>query len=125
MTRDILNDVPDWALGLVIVAGTVVITLVALALVIRLLPAWRSERSNQVVAGIAAMVMTMFAVLLAFEIVNLYNSYDSATNNVAAEATSLTELVQDAKGSPPQPNVGSNVPLPITSLKFARTSLAT
>ena len=100
MTRDILNDVPDWALGLIIIAGTVVITLVALALVIRLLPAWRSERSNQVVAGIAAMVMTMFAVLLAFEIVNLYNSYDSATNNVAAEATSLTELVQDANGFP-------------------------
>lgn len=96
MTRDLLNDIPDWALGLIIVGGTVVITLVALALVIRLLPAWRDERSNQVVAGIAAMVMTMFAVLLAFVIVNLYNSYDSAANDVAAEATSLTELVQDA-----------------------------
>ncbi len=100
MTRQLLNDLPDWVLGLIMVAGTIIITLVALALVIRFLPAWRSERSNQVVAGIAAMVMTMFAVLLAFEIVNLYNSYDNATNNVAAEATSLTELVQDAHGFP-------------------------
>jgi hypothetical protein len=96
-----LNDIPDWVLGVVFVGGTVVVTLVALALAIRLLPAWRSERSNQVVAGVAAMVMTMFALLLAFVIVNLYNSYDSAVNNVAAEATSLTELVQDVHGFPP------------------------
>jgi hypothetical protein len=47
------------------------------------------------------MVMTIYALVLAFVIVNLYNSYVSAVNNVAAEATSLTELVQDARGFPP------------------------
>jgi hypothetical protein len=47
------------------------------------------------------MVMTMFAVLLAFVIVNLYSTYNSAVDNVAAEATSMTELVQDAGAFPP------------------------
>jgi hypothetical protein len=101
VTRDLLNDLPDWAIGLIFVGGTLVVVLAGFALVNRLLPAWRAERSAQVLGGVAAMVMTMFAVLLAFVIVNLYNSYDSAANNVAAEATSLTELVEDAGAFPP------------------------
>jgi Protein of unknown function (DUF4239) len=101
MTRDLLNDLPDWGLALIFVLGTVILALAGLALVCRFLPKWRNERSSQTVAGVAAMVMTIFALVLAFVIVNLYNSYDSAVNNVAAEATSLTELVQDAQEFPP------------------------
>ncbi len=101
VTRDLLNDFPDWALGLIVVSGTVIVALVGFALVRRFLTAWRAERSSQVIGGADAMVMTIFALVLAFVIVNLYSSYDGATNNVAAEATSLTELVQDAGILPP------------------------
>ena len=101
VARDLLNDLPDWALALIFVVGTVIVVLAGFALVRRLLPAWRNERSSQTIAGVAAMVMTIFALVLAFVIVNLYNSYDSAVNNVSAEATSLTELVQDAREFPP------------------------
>ena len=101
VTRDLLNDLPDWAIGLIIIGGTLIVVLAGFVLVSRLLPAWRAERSAQVLGGVAGMVMTMFAVLLAFVIVNLYNGYNSAVNNVAAEATSLTELVQDADPFPP------------------------
>lgn len=86
---------------MIIVLGTVLVVLVGFALVSRLLPAWRSERSGQTLGGVAGMVMTMFAVLLAFVVVNLYSSYQGAVNNVAAEATSLTELVEDASNLPP------------------------
>ncbi len=101
VTRDLQNDLPDWAIGLIFVGGTLIVVVAGFVLVNRLLPAWRAESSAQVLGGVAAMVMTMFAVLLAFVIVNLYNSYNSAVNNVAAEATSLTELVQDADAFPP------------------------
>jgi hypothetical protein len=101
VSRDLLNDLPDWALALIFVVGTVIIVLACFALVSRFLPLWRNERSSQTLAGVAAMVMTIFALVLAFVIVNLYNSYNSAVNNVAAEATSLTELVQDARELPP------------------------
>ena len=70
VTRDLLNDLPDWAIGLIFVGGTLIVVLAGFALVSRLLPAWRAERSAQVLGGVAAMVMTMFAVLLAFVIVN-------------------------------------------------------
>lgn len=98
--RDLDNNVADWAFALIIVGGTVIVVLAAYALVHRFLSAWRAEASSQVVAGIAAMVMTMLAVLLAFVIVNLYSSYDSAGSNVALEATSLSDLVRDAGGFP-------------------------
>jgi hypothetical protein len=99
--RDLDNHVADWGLALIIVGGTVIIMLVAYALVKRFLRAWRAESSSQTVAGITAMVMTMFAVLVAFVIVNLYSSYESAANNVALEATSLSDLVRDAGDFPP------------------------
>jgi Protein of unknown function (DUF4239) len=99
--RDIDNHVADWALALIIVGGTVILMLLAYALVRRFLHAWRSESSGQTAAAIAAMVMTMFAVLVAFVIVNLYNSYDNASANVALEATSLSDLVRDAGGFAP------------------------
>jgi Ca2+/Na+ antiporter len=101
VTRRVLNDLPDWAIGLIFVGGTLIVVLAGFVLVSRLLPSWRAERSAQVVGGVAAMVMTMFAVLLAFVIVNLYSSYNGAANNVAAEATALTELVEDAGAFPP------------------------
>jgi hypothetical protein len=94
--RDLDNHVPDWVLAVVVVGGTVIIMLGAYVLVKRFLSAWRAERSSQTIAGITAMVMTMFAVLVAFVIVNLYSSYDSAANNVALEATSSADLVRDA-----------------------------
>jgi Protein of unknown function (DUF4239) len=101
VTRDLLNDLPDWVIGLIFVGGTPIVVLAGFVLVSRLLPAWRAERSSQVLGGVAGMVMTMFAVLLAFVIVNLYSSYNSAVNNVAAEATAVTELVEDAGAFPP------------------------
>jgi predicted permease len=68
VARDLLNDLPDWALALIFVVGTVIVVLAGFALVRRLLPAWRNERSSQTIAGVAAMVMTIFALVLAFVI---------------------------------------------------------
>ena len=96
-----VDDLPDWGLALIIVGGTVILVLIGLFLVNRFMPAWRHESSSQTVAGVVAMVMTMFAVLVAFVIVNLFNSYEGASNNVANEAASLTDLVRDARHFPP------------------------
>ena len=94
------NNVAAWALALIIIGGAVIFVLVGHALVKRFLRTWLAESSGQTVAGITAMVMTMFALLLAFVVVNLYNSYDSAVNNVALEATSSSDLVRDSGNFP-------------------------
>jgi multisubunit Na+/H+ antiporter MnhB subunit len=74
------------------------IALVALYLVRRYLPSWRVN--SEVSAAVAAMVMTLFALVLAFASINLYDSYRNAKVNVAAEANSLAQIARDMRVFP-------------------------
>jgi hypothetical protein len=48
-----------------------------------------------------AAVMTLFALVLAFVVVNLYSGYEDASNNVGAEANSLSSVLTDIHSFPP------------------------
>jgi Protein of unknown function (DUF4239) len=98
--RTLLNDIPDWGLFLIFVGGATIVTIALFLLVRRHLPAWRTDGSSGVVGAVAAMVMTLFALVLAFVVVNLYQGYQDATNNVVAEANSLAEIVHDTNVFP-------------------------
>ncbi len=100
MGRDLLNHVSDWALGLLLIAGAIVVALAASMLVRRFLSGWRDAHSSQTIVGIAAMAMTLFALVLAFVVVNLYSGYVSAADHVSAEASSLRTLVRDVQAFP-------------------------
>jgi hypothetical protein len=71
-----------------------------LAAVNRWLLPWKTDVSGGVVAAVAAMVTTFFALMLAFAIVNLYQSYQDAGNNARAEANSLSEIFRDSLAFP-------------------------
>jgi uncharacterized membrane protein YwzB len=98
--RAFLNDVPEWALALIFVGGAVAVTLGLLVLVRRYLDHWRDMGSVEGVLGVAAMVMTLYALVLAFVVVNLYSDYDKASTDVSDEANSLGAVVQDARAFP-------------------------
>lgn len=51
------------------------------------LDSWRTDASSAIVVAVAAMVMTLFALVLAFAAVNLYQGYNDASANVTEEAT--------------------------------------
>ena len=98
--RDLLNHLSDWVLGPLVIGSSIAVALAASMLVRRFLPAWRDAESSQTIVGVAAMVMTLFALVLAFVVVNLYSGFVSAANNVSAEASSLRTLVRDAQAFP-------------------------
>jgi hypothetical protein len=100
LTRDLLNHLSDWVIGPVLIGISVALALVAWVLVRRFLPAWRDAKSGDTIAGVAAMVMTLFALVLAFVVVDLYNGYVSAEQNVSTEASSLGALVREAQAFP-------------------------
>jgi hypothetical protein len=100
MARGLLNNLSDWALGPIFIVVSIAIALVAFWLVRRFLPGWREAASGEQVVGVAQMVMTMFALVLAFVIINLYSTFQGAADNVSAEANSLGALVQDAHAFP-------------------------
>jgi hypothetical protein len=102
MDRTLLNALPDWALILVFVSVVVLIGVSGLILVRRTrLSALRSEASSQVVAGITAIALTFFALVLALVLVDLYANYKDASGNVTKEANTLINVVQDADAFPP------------------------
>jgi hypothetical protein len=96
MGRSVLDALPDWALIFVFVIGTVIVAISGAVSVRRFAPSWLSTESQDSVAAAAGMVMTFFALVVAFEVVNLYTSYEGASTSVAAEANSLNELAQNA-----------------------------
>jgi hypothetical protein len=100
--RDLLNDVPEWVLAVCFVAVVVLLTLAALALVLRFLPAWRSQDAVEPILAVGGMSMTLFALVLAFVVVNLYSDYTSASSDVTDEANALGAIVQDARAFPTQ-----------------------
>jgi Protein of unknown function (DUF4239) len=98
VARDLLNSMPDWALFFVVVGVVWAVGLVGLYLVRRYLASWRVN--SEVSAAVAAMVMTVFALVLAFSAVNLYDSYRNAKVNVSAEANSLAQIARDTRVFP-------------------------
>ena len=100
MARDLLNNLPEWAIALCFVGGSVIVTLVAFALVSRHLSDWRDAAAVEGILGVGAMVMTLFALVLAFVVVNLYSDYTSASGDVTDEANALGAIVQDARAFP-------------------------
>jgi hypothetical protein len=95
-------------LGPLVIGSSIAVALVGSLLVRRFLSGWRDVESSQTIVGIAAMVMTLFALVLAFVVVNLYSGYVSAADNVSAEASSLRTLVRDAQAFPAAERIAIN-----------------
>jgi hypothetical protein len=97
MGRTILNSMADWELFLLGVGGITAIALGGFMAMRRVLPHWRTEAASATSAAVAAMVMTLFALVLAFAAVNLYQGYTDASSNVADEANSLAQIARDVR----------------------------
>jgi hypothetical protein len=100
VARSVLNSLTDWEIFIIGVGSITVLALAGFMLVRRTLPHWRTEASSAVSAAVAAMVMTLFALVLAFAAVNLYQGYTDANGNVADEANSLAEIARDVRVFP-------------------------
>jgi hypothetical protein len=100
VARAVLNSMTDWEIFIVGVGSITALAIAGFVLVRRTLPHWRTEASSAVSAGVAAMVMTLFALVLAFAAVNLYQGFTDASGNVADEANSLAEIARDVRVFP-------------------------
>jgi Protein of unknown function (DUF4239) len=100
-SRTILNSMPDWALFVLIVGCVVLAALAGLLISRRYFAHWRTTTDGPVVAAVATMVMTLFALVLAFAVVTLYDQFSAASDSVSAEATDLSQIVRDSHTFPP------------------------
>jgi hypothetical protein len=98
--RSILNTVPEWALLVVVVVGLPALAVSVFFVVRGRLDSWRTDSSSAIVVAVAAMVMTLFALVLAFAAVNLYQGYNDASANVTDEANALGQIQRDVRVFP-------------------------
>ena len=101
ITRTLLNSRPEWQLFLLIVGLVLVAALVGLFLTRRYLAPLRTAEDAGVVAGVTAIVMTLFAFVLAFGVVSLYDQFNDAEHSVSGEANDLAQLIRDSRSFPP------------------------
>ena len=99
--RALLNELPEWALLMLFAGGTAVVCVASVLLARRLVGTWRSPESSQVLVGVAGMLMTIFALVIAFAVVTLDASFSGAKDSVQSEANALTEIVRDMQVFPP------------------------
>ncbi|MFL5929023.1 MAG: DUF4239 domain-containing protein [Gaiellaceae bacterium] len=100
ITRSLLNSMADWELFLVIVGAVVFCSIIGLLVTRRYCKPLRDAADAGVVAGVTAIVMTLFAFVLAFGVVSLYDQFNRATDSVAGEASDLAQLIRASRTFP-------------------------
>ncbi|HEY6325580.1 MAG TPA: hypothetical protein VIW73_03550 [Candidatus Cybelea sp.] len=104
LTRSILS-VPDLAAELAIVAAVVAIFVVLHAVLQRRLRSDLLRRHNDVAGFLFSAVGVLYAVVLGFVVVVVWQKYDGAVSNVENEVDATGNLYHVVDGFPPGPRV--------------------
>jgi hypothetical protein len=84
--------VPTWLGGLLIVGGSLVLALGGFALVHRYVPIEVRERQNAVAGVIYAMLGSLYAILLAYVVIVVWEEFNATSRQVEQEATDLANI---------------------------------
>lgn len=96
----LLNHLSTLALALLVVGGTVVLTVVGSLLVRRRFPKLADGEHNDMVGVVLGMFGAIYGIILAFVIVTLWTQLEATQSVVAAEATGAAVIVRDAAAFP-------------------------
>lgn len=100
ISRTLLNSMADWQLFFGLVTLVLVAALLGLAVTRRYLGSLRADADAGVVAAVTAIAMTLFAFVLAFAVVSLYDQFNTAEDSVSGEASDMAQLVRDSMSFP-------------------------
>jgi hypothetical protein len=95
-----LLQLPAPLVGLVVVLITVGFAVLGLVLSRRVLPQRRLIRSGSVAGHVFDLAGVLYAVLVAFVVVVVWEQLNSAENDTQAEAAAISDLVRDSAGLP-------------------------
>ena len=89
----LVQDVPAWLVGVVLVVGLPSLTLALDVLIHRTMPHRRLDRHNAVTGVIVSVVGVAYAIVIGLCVVSLWEGYSAAEDTVRAEAVNLTSLI--------------------------------
>jgi len=89
----LVQDVPAWLVGVVLIVGLPGLTLALDVLIHRTMPHHRLDRHNAVTGVIVSVVGVAYAIVIGLCVVSLWEGYSAAEDAVRAEAVNLTGLI--------------------------------
>ena len=92
----LLYYVPSPVIAIVMIGGSVLLTIGGLYLVRLFVPTTRIKMHNDVAGFIFATVGVIYAVLLAFMVIVVWQNFDNANSNVAKEANCIAAVYRDS-----------------------------
>jgi hypothetical protein len=98
ISRTLLNGVPRWLLALAFAIGVVALSLLLLLVIRRRWDHLRAKSDSDavIISAIAAMALTIFALMSAFAIVSLYSVHEAVSDDVVHEASDLAQVSRDS-----------------------------
>lgn len=101
-TQFLILKIPTLVLGLTLVSGAVLLSILGLLAVRRLTRRGILKEHHDVAGPIFGVLGAMYAVLLAFVVVSVWQSYDKTNANVQQEANYLADIYRDAEAFAPE-----------------------
>ena len=102
MLVDFLYSHPTWEIGLLVVGILTGLALLGLYLFHRLVDVHIRHKDTETVGLTYAIVAVVYAVLIAFIVVDVFETFAKGDEIATAEANKLSNLMLDASGLPPQ-----------------------
>lgn len=96
-----LLQLPATIGGLLAVLVTVGFSVLGLALVRRFVSQARLQSANDVSAQLFTLAGVLYAVLVAFVVVVVWQNFDQAQTSTGSEATAISDLLRDSEAFPP------------------------
>jgi hypothetical protein len=102
MLVDFLYSHPTWLVGLLVIGGWTGLALLGLSLFNRKSDVSKRRKDTETVGLTYAIVAVIYAVLIAFIVVDVFETYDRADTIATQEANKLSNLMLDSTGLPPR-----------------------
>jgi hypothetical protein len=99
ITRSLVR-IPVWLLGLLLVGGVPLLVVMLQALVRRRWPTILSGEHNDVAGFLIAVVGVLYAVILAFIVIVIWEDFRDARQTVTREAGALRSVLRDSRALP-------------------------
>jgi ABC-type multidrug transport system fused ATPase/permease subunit len=96
----LLFKIPTSILGILIVGSAVILSVAGLLIVRMFVPQYKLKLHNDIAGPIFATLGVVYAVLLAFVVVIVWQNFDRSNSDVQDEANCLVDMYRDAEAFP-------------------------
>jgi hypothetical protein len=97
---NIFSVLPAWLLLAIIVAISILLTLLAFKILRNIFSVEELEKFKDVTGVYVSMIGVLYGVFLAFIVIAIWENYDHVKDNIDKEADALGNMYRDAKGLP-------------------------